>query len=80
MSDRFVSVVYHSFSPVSEIHTKNVKLCKDCKHFFTPPHQKNLKFGKCRLFGDINLIDGDIEYKYAGGVRSTECKGKYYEE
>ena len=55
---------------------KNVeKLCLNCKHFIG--HFSNLPInhsihGKCKLFGEIDLITGEIVYDHAKFVRSQE--------
>lgn len=73
--------VQKNFSPIDPIIGASVKLCKDCKYYVhpLPPHENNKKLGKCALFGSINLIDGDIEYKFASDVRPALCNGKYHE-
>ncbi len=76
-----MSGVYKSFSPTEPI-IYSIKLCKDCKYYVLPlpPHEKNKKLGKCALFGNVNLIDGEVDYKFVSDVRPLACNGKYYEE
>ena len=56
---------------------KPVKICKDCKFYMADKSE-------CKLFGDINLVDGKINYDYAFSVRLFENKcgkeAKYFEE
>lgn len=74
--------VYKSFSPNEPIVSTYLKLCKDCKYYVLPlpPHEKNKKLGKCALFGTVNLIDGEVEYKYASDIRPALCNGKFFEK
>jgi hypothetical protein len=60
---------------------KNIdKLCVSCKYFIGhypdyPDEQINhSNYGKCKLFGEINLITGKIQYDYAKFVRSEESQ------
>lgn len=73
--------VTKSFSPSEPIVRSYLKLCKDCKYYVLPlpPHEKNKKLGKCALFGNVNLIDGEVEYKFVSDVRPALCSGKYFE-
>lgn len=72
--------VYKSFSPTEVLVRSNLKICKDCKFYVLPlpPHEKNKKLGKCALFGKVNLIDGEVDYRYVSEVRPALCDGKYY--
>lgn len=72
---------YKSFSPSEPIVGGYLKLCKDCKYYVLPlpPHEKNKKLGKCALFGTVNLIDGEVDYKFVSDVRPLACNGKYFE-
>lgn len=65
--------VYVPFGPDKSV-IDNIKICKNCKHFIKAPT------AKCKLFGVISIIDGNIEYKYAASARSVDCKGEYYSE
>ncbi len=54
-----------------------MQVCKDCKHFQSTP--KNIKHGKCKLFGVQDLVDGSIRYDYASIAREYKCKGEYFQ-
>jgi hypothetical protein len=41
------------------------KLCKDCKHFIADKKE-------CALFGDMNLVTGDHNLKYASSARNNK--------
>lgn len=69
-------------------HIKHIYLpvCKNCKFFI--PYESNMqnklelsKFSKCKLFGEKNLITGEVSYEYAELCRKDENKcginGKY---
>lgn len=77
-----MSSVNKAFSPTDPFVSSYSKLCKNCKYYILPPppHEKNKKLGKCGLFGTVNIIDGEIDYKYASDVRPALCDGKYFEE
>lgn len=58
--------------------SKNVeKLCVNCKYFIRhwpdyPDEPINHSdYGKCKLFGEMSLITGKIEYDYAKIVRNN---------
>lgn len=58
---------------------KVISFCKDCKYFILPPFNIPIKFGKCERSGELNLVDGNIEYKYAEIFRHRECQGVLFE-
>lgn len=53
------------------------KLCINCRHFIADKME-------CATFGDIDLVSGKIDYKYASSCRydKDRCgeEAKYYEE
>lgn len=67
--------VYKSFSPNEPVVSSYLKLCTT-----TSTTRKNKKLGKCALFGNVNLIDGEVEYKFISDVRPALCNGKYFEK
>lgn len=76
---RLICLAKHRITPLSP----PLKPCKDCKHFQAlPPSSiaQNIKYGKCRLFGLQDLVDGSIEYEFAGISRQYHCKGEYFEQ
>ena len=65
-------------------------LCINCIYFIKdtnnypydpPPNDK--QFGRCKIFGEKNMVTGEIEYDYAASSRIREDKcgisGKYFE-
>ncbi len=68
----FCSVPYDKNKPMP-------KLCKDCKHFLAPKDYTKYEYGQCAKFGNINLVDGKIEYQYAMMVRKFKCKDELFE-
>jgi hypothetical protein len=55
-------------------------LCKNCKYFIRPLDRIiPLRYGYCKKFGEINLIDGSIHYAFASEARKNDCHGKEYE-
>ena len=71
---------------------ENIKppTCANCVHFmkYSYIHSSrgdvNQELGKCKLFGEKNLVSGIITYDYASVCRISEKKcgieGKHYEE
>lgn len=76
VAEKFMTNTYVMIGPDTNV--KALKLCKDCKHFAHPPG-KDLKYGKCKIFGEMSLVDGTVEYKYASSARMHDCRGKYHE-
>lgn len=69
-------ILSHSISPNTP---PQIKLCKNCKHFKTD-FWAGTKFGKCKLYGNQDLIDGSIIYDYVNIARPYKCQGNYYED
>jgi len=62
---------------------RNLKypVCINCVHFIEhtnnypyDPLPDSREFGKCKMFGEIDLITGTIEYDYAKNCRETSKK------
>lgn len=60
---------------------KNFKnICIDCKYFIKHlpnyPNQEsnNSDYGKCKLFGNLDLITGEATYNYAKSIRNDSSK------
>ena len=58
---------------------ENSKFCKDCKFFF-PESKIDDTFGKCALYGKLDMVTGKFFYGYAGVVRQFICKGNLFEK
>lgn len=65
------------------------RLCINCKYFikdWSPYGEEpdHFNYGKCKLFGELNLITGDNKYEYAKFVRNNEIQcglsGKLFEK
>lgn len=66
------------------IHSKDQKLCIQCKYFIHPKEIKqlnieNLKYGYCKQSGMVHLVDGSIEYENVAVYREFKCKGNQFE-
>jgi len=69
---------------MSNIRNMDYPICKTCIHFL---HEKRLsgseEFGRCKLFGEKNILTGEIKYEYAELCRLSNNKcnitGNYYE-
>lgn len=66
---------------------KNVDMpaCKNCKHFESGTNFfESPIYGKCKLYGDKDLITNKISYKFASSARENNdvcgIQGKNYEE
>lgn len=55
-------------------------LCKDCKFFQTPAEKGvQLRYGLCTKYGEMNLVDGIVDYDFAIHARPHKCKGTDFE-
>ena len=58
------------------IRNKKLPICSECLHFIEHTNNypydtipNNEQYGKCKKFGEVNMITGSIEYDLA-----TECR------
>jgi negative regulator of replication initiation len=62
---------------MSFIKNSEFPVCKNCVHF-----QYDLEYGKCKKFGQRNLVSGENVYKYAEFHRNNESlcglQAKYF--
>lgn len=68
----------------------NFPLCINCMYFikdtsnypYDPPPNDKL-FGRCKMFGEQNMVTGELEYDYAATSRIRENKcgtsGQFFE-
>lgn len=67
---------------MSKIVNYNLPVCKNCMHFMKSKHMDDLSYGVCKLFGQKNIVTGEIKYKYADMTRMSEkfcgINGKYF--
>lgn len=75
----------------SFIRNANANLCVNCTHFIRHPESQfsnsqskvENTLSRCKLFGEMNIISGELEYDYAIIVRTSDNKcgnsGKYFE-
>lgn len=66
-----------------EIKNHGLPVCSECKHFEPAGlwGKSSVKYGKCKLFGEKNVLDGTIHYEYASIARnhlSCGINGNYY--
>lgn len=73
----------------SYIKNTDVPVCVNCVHFiedesnypYDPP-PNNSRYGKCKTFGQNNLVTGELEYEYASTCRILESQcgleGKHF--
>ena len=58
-------------------------LCRNCVHFmpnklFSTKDINRYAHGKCKYYHSIDLVTGEIEYKYASIAREYDCKEEHY--
>ena len=80
ISHRYMQMLHNKLSyhypPKSPVISSNVKnldlpICKECVHFINSD-VSGPEFGKCKLFGEKNMVTGEIEYSYAQLCRKDE--------
>jgi len=64
---------------VPKIKNAEYPACKNCVHYI---EHKDYWLSRCAIFGEKNLITGEIKYNYADLTRKYECGdlGKYFEK
>ena len=80
----FLLNTYFSLSfSIEKIFIRNLALpnCLNCLHFIEhtnnypyDPIPSNEQYGKCKKFGEVNLIDGIIDYDLAKNCRNDNNK------
>jgi hypothetical protein len=84
-----MSSLFHIIKRTLFIKNANLNTCKNCVYFIkdTPfeygaPNDE--KYGKCKMFGEKNLITGIVQHDYAVWCRQNNAKcgqdGKYFKE
>lgn len=53
------------------VRVEDVRLCKNCKHFQPIEYYANKEDGYCKLFGKMNVVNGDMAYKFASEARDA---------
>lgn len=76
--------LYSAMCLSSKIKYMDYPVCKTCIHFLPFEHlMRTQEFGKCKLFGEKNVVTGEIKYKYADMCRMDNDKcnitGRYHE-
>ena len=63
------------------IRNKELPICSNCVHFIEhtnnypyDPMPSNEKYGRCKNFGEVNVITGTIEYDLASDSRFNDSK------
>lgn len=70
------------------IRNRDLSICSNCLHFIEDtnnypydPIPNDEKFGRCKKFGEVNLITGIVEYDLAKNCRLNDKKcGNYGSE
>jgi len=71
------------------IENNNLPPCINCIHFIEYKNKNSLlddisSYGKCKLFGEKNIVSGQINYSFASFCRDNnkQCglDGKYFEQ
>jgi hypothetical protein len=62
----------------------NVPLCRNCVYFKKHKYPDFFDLGKCTKFGKMDVVSGEIDYKYAYINRNNNVScgnnGTYFEE
>ena len=63
------------------VRNKELPICSNCLHFIEhtnnypyDPVPNDKQYSKCKKFGEINMITGDIEYDLASNCRLNDSK------
>jgi len=71
------------------IENNNLPSCINCIHFIEYKNKNSLlddssSYGRCKLFGEKNIVSGQINYSFASFCRDNnkQCglDGKYFEQ
>jgi hypothetical protein len=70
------------------IRNKELPICSKCVHFIEytnnypyDPAPSNEKYGRCKKFGEVDMVTGVINYDLAGNCRLNDSKcGKFGSE
>lgn len=87
---RLTQILYLTTKP-NFIRNLDLKSCINCINFIRYKNNypqesltNNREYGMCEIFGEKNMVTGDIIYNRASQSRDDETKcgrlGKYYEE
>ena len=85
----YFAILKSNFSTIPTfIRNKELPICSKCVHFIEhtnnypyDPIPSNEKYGKCKKFGEINMITGSIEHDLASDCRLNDSKcGKFASE
>jgi hypothetical protein len=79
------------YNRIAVIRNQDIKVCIKCVSFIRYKNNypydsltNNKEYGKCSMFGEKNMVTGDIEYINAARCRADETKcgrnGNAYEE
>jgi hypothetical protein len=83
-----ISYLFMVFAPKApHITNSNYPVCVKCVHFIPATKAEPYiepRFGKCKKFGTMSMITGEINYDYASLCRNNDnkCgeKGIFYQE
>lgn len=68
---------------VNGLKINGIPICKNCIHFIPDKDMFSSDDGQCSQYKTINIVNGDIQYKYAKESRLDEekcgIKGKQFE-
>lgn len=66
---------------LSNLNPISIPICIHCEHFMEhttnypyDPLPDNSKYGRCKKFGEINIVTGEIQYDLASNSRSNYMK------
>jgi hypothetical protein len=78
------TAIYSAMCILSKIKYMEYPVCKTCIHFLPDENiQRCDEFSRCKLFGEKNVVTGEIKYKLANICRMYDdyCNitGRYHE-
>ena len=85
----YFAILKSNFSTVNYfIRNKQLPICSKCVHFIEHTNNypydsipSNEQYGKCKKFGEVNMITGSIEHDLASDCRLNNDKcGKFASE
>ena len=85
----YFTILKSNFSTVNTfIRNKKLPICLNCVHFIEhtnnypyDPIPSNEQYGRCKKFGEVNMITGSIEHDLAINCRLNDSKcGKFASE
>lgn len=78
----FSTTFFHTHPSLKKIDCSQIKnhdkpICATCQYFQPAIHhlskESAVEYGKCKYYGEMNILDGKVKYEYASIVRENDC-------